>query len=64
MCELLQTRRGKYRIYRCLTNIFVTKQSLNYDIYLFKVVQYGNADVNNRKNTHNVNNIDKIVAMK
>ena len=37
--------RGKYRIYRCLTNIFVTEQSLNYDIYLFKVVQYGNADV-------------------
>ena len=34
-----------YRIYRCLTNIFVTEQSLNYDIYLFKVVEYGNADV-------------------
>ena len=64
MCKLLQTSRGKYRIYRCLTNIFVTEQSLNYDIYLFKVVQYGNADVNNRKNTHNLNNIDEIVAMK
>ena len=64
MCKLLQTSMDKYRIYRCLTNIFVTEQSLNYDICLFKVVQYGNADVNNRKNTHNLNNIDKIVAMK
>ena len=64
MYKLLQTSRGKYRIYRCLTNIFVTEQSLNYDIYLLKVLQYGNADVNNRKNTHNLNNIDKIVAMK
>ena len=64
MCKLLQTSRGKYRIYRFLTNIFVTEQSLNYDIYLYKVVQYGNADVNNRKNTHNLNNIAKIVAMK
>ena len=64
MCKLLKTSRGKYRIYACLTNIFVTEQSLNHDIYLFKVVQYGNADVNNRKNTNNLNNIDKIVAMK
>ena len=64
MCKFLQTGRVKYRIYRCLTNIFVTEQSLNYDIYLFKVVQYGNADVNNRKNIHNLNNIDKIVEVK
>ena len=54
-----------YRIYRCLTNVFVTEQSLNYDIYQFKVVQYGNADVKQwKKNTHNLNNTNKIVAMK
>ena len=64
MCKLLQISRGKYRIYRCLTNIFVTEQSLNYDINLFKVVQYVNEDVNTRKNTHNLNNIDKIVQYK
>ena len=63
MFKLLQTSRGKYRIYRCLTNIFVTEQSLNYDIYLFEVVQYGNADVKQwKKNTHNLNNTNKIVA--
>ena len=51
MCKLLQTSRGKYRIYGCLTNIFVTEQSLNYDIYLFKVVQYGHC-VDNIQNYH------------
>ena len=42
----------------------MTEQSLDYDMYLFKVVQYGNADVKQWKNTHDLNNTIKIVAMK
>ena len=42
----------------------MTEQSLDYDMYLFKAVQYGNADVKQLKNTHNLNNTNKIVAMK
>ena len=41
----------------------MTEQSLDYDMYLFKVV-HGNADVKQWKYTHNLNNTNKIVAMK
>ena len=34
--------RSKYIIWLSLTCVFVTKQSLNYDIYLFKIIRYDN----------------------
>ena len=64
MCKLLQTSRGKYRIYRCLTNIFVTEQSLNYDIIYLKLYSMAMQMLTIEKNIHNLNGIDKIVAMK
>ena len=65
MFKLLQTSRGKYRIYRCLKNIFVTEQLFIIMTFIYiKLYSMAMQMLNNGKNTHNLNNTKKIVAMK